>query len=54
MEFDTNVMRRLYCKGYKMALCGQAWRESPPVIDPSEQSIPRQGTNFIDFSASAR
>ena len=50
MEFDTNTMRRLYNTGYQMARCGQAWRESPPVIDPSEQSTPRGGVHFLDFS----
>lgn len=54
MDFDTHIMRRLYNKGYQMARCGQAWRKSPPVIDPSEQSIPRQGTNFLDLSGCAR
>jgi hypothetical protein len=50
MEFNPNIMRHLYNKGYQLALCGQVWRESPPVIDPSEQSIPRRGTDFLDLS----
>jgi hypothetical protein len=54
VEFDTRIMRHLYNKGYQMARRGQAWRESPPVIDPSEQSIPRQGTSFLDLSICSR
>ncbi|MBN2291812.1 MAG: patatin-like phospholipase family protein [Pirellulales bacterium] len=54
MEFDTHLMRRLYNEGYRMARCGRAWRKSPPVVDPSEQSVPREGTNFLDLSGCVR
>ncbi len=54
MEFDPHIMRRLYDKGYQMAHCGHAWRKSPPVVDPSEQSVPREGTNFLDLSGCPR
>ncbi len=54
MEFNMHAMRRLYNKGYQMARCGQVWLKSPPVVDPSEQSIPRQGTNFLDLSGCPR
>lgn len=54
MDFDPVTMNRLYHTGYQMARCGQAWRDSPPVIDPSEQSIPRHGTHFPDFANTSR
>jgi hypothetical protein len=47
MVFDQASMRSLYTRGYQRALAGQAWADVPPVLDASEQSIPRAGTQFL-------
>ena len=30
-----------------MAAASQVWADVPPVLDASQQSIPRAGTNFL-------
>jgi len=47
MEFDPVVMKILYMRGYQSALAGQIWADVPPVLDASQQSIPRAGTEFL-------
>jgi predicted acylesterase/phospholipase RssA len=47
MEFDTASMRSLYARGYQWAASGCAWADVPPVLDASQQSIPRAGTQFL-------
>ena len=46
MEFDPALMKSLYTRGYQSALAGQIWADVPPVLDASQQSIPRAGTQF--------
>lgn len=46
MEFDQPSMTSLFNRGYQWALSGRAWAEFPPVLDASQQSIPRAGTQF--------
>jgi hypothetical protein len=40
-------MKILYMRGYQSALAGQIWADVPPVLDASQQSIPRAGTEFL-------
>jgi predicted acylesterase/phospholipase RssA len=47
MEFDPAVMRSLYVRGYQSVIAGQIWADVPPVLDASQQSIPRAGTEFL-------
>ena len=47
MEFDPAVMKGLYIRGYQSAIAGQIWADVPPVLDASQQSIPRAGTEFL-------
>lgn len=47
LSFEQDEMQRLYCRGYQMASSGQVWSDTPPVLDASEQSIPRAGVNFM-------
>lgn len=46
MSFDRAEMQRLFDQGYRLTLAGQAWSNLPPVLDASEQSRPRAGTEF--------
>jgi predicted patatin/cPLA2 family phospholipase len=47
MEFEPAVMTSLYLRGYQSAIAGQIWADVPPVLDASQQSIPRAGTQFV-------
>jgi len=46
MKFERAEMRNLFDGGYRLAAAGQAWSNLPPVLDASEQSRPRAGTEF--------
>ncbi len=46
MVFDPPTMCGLYERGYQWALSGHEWVDHPPVLDASQQSIPRAGTKF--------
>ena len=47
MEFDQASMCSLFDRGYQWALAGHCWADVPPVLDASQQSIPRSGTQFV-------
>lgn len=47
MVFDQASMRSLYDRGYQWAVAGRSWADVPPVLDASQQSIPRAGTQFL-------
>ncbi|HEY1600972.1 MAG TPA: patatin-like phospholipase family protein [Pirellulales bacterium] len=47
MVFDEASMRNLYDRGYQWTVAGRAWADLPPVLDASQQSIPRAGTRFL-------
>jgi predicted acylesterase/phospholipase RssA len=47
MVFDQVQMRSLYNRGYQWIIAGNAWADVPPVLDASQQSIPRAGTQFL-------
>ena len=47
LSFDQAEMQRLYQCGFQMAQTSQAWADVPPVMDASQQSVPRAGTNFL-------
>lgn len=47
LTFDPTTMRQMYNEGHRLAQSGQAWRNTPPGIDASEQVIPRAGTQFV-------
>ncbi|NQT16744.1 MAG: patatin-like phospholipase family protein [Planctomycetes bacterium] len=47
LSFDPPEMKRLYEHGYRLACSGKAWRDTPPVVEPAEQSVPRAGTEFL-------
>ena len=46
MVFDQAAMGSLFERGHQWALAGHQWVDHPPVLDASEQSIPRSGTQF--------
>jgi hypothetical protein len=46
MTFDPVEMRRLYESGYASVTGGRAWRDTPPGLEPHEQTRPRTGTQF--------
>ena len=47
MVFDQAQMRSLYDRGYQWTVADRAWADVPPVLDASQQSIPRAGTQFL-------
>lgn len=47
MDFEPASMRSLYERGYQRAVASRAWADVPPVLNASEQSIPRSGTQFL-------
>jgi predicted acylesterase/phospholipase RssA len=47
MNFDPVSMKCLYQRGFQLTTGGQAWADVPPVLDASQQSIPRAGTQFL-------
>jgi predicted patatin/cPLA2 family phospholipase len=47
MVFDPAQMRCLYERGYNLAVANGAWAEVPPVLDASQHSMPRGGTQFL-------
>jgi hypothetical protein len=47
MVFDPPQMRCLYERGYNLAVAGGAWADMPPVLEASEHSMPRAGTEFL-------
>lgn len=47
MMFEPTEMRRLYNCGFELARKSQAWADVPPVLDASQQSIPRAGVDFL-------
>ena len=47
MSFDQAEMHRLYQQGYQLAAGNRAWADVPPVLDASQESIPRAGVDFF-------
>jgi predicted patatin/cPLA2 family phospholipase len=47
MVFEPAQMRSLYQRGKQWVCAGNAWADVPPVLEPSQQSIPRSGTHFL-------
>lgn len=47
LSFESGEMQRLYQRGFELAAASQAWADVPPVLDASQQSIPRAGTDFM-------
>ena len=47
LSFDPADMQRLYQCGFQLAQTGRAWADVPPVLDASQQSVPRSGTDFL-------
>jgi predicted patatin/cPLA2 family phospholipase len=47
MVFDEASMTDLFNRGYQWTVAGRAWADLPPVLDASQQSIPRAGTRFL-------
>ncbi|MGL6076397.1 MAG: patatin-like phospholipase family protein [Fimbriiglobus sp.] len=46
LNFEPIGMTKLFNLGFEAARSGQAWRTRAPGIEPSEQSVPRTGTDF--------
>jgi predicted acylesterase/phospholipase RssA len=42
--FEPEPMTAMFNEGYRMASCGQAWRHSPPGVEPGEGPLQRGGT----------
>lgn len=51
LTFDQEKMKQLYELGYRLASSGRAWRKTPPGIEPTEQVVPRTGTEFLGPAA---
>ncbi len=47
MAFDPAEMQRLYKEGYQLAAGNRVWADVPPVLDASQESIPRSGVDFF-------
>jgi len=47
MKFEPGPMRQLYEMGFQRTVAGQSWADIPPVLDASQHSIPRSGTDFL-------
>jgi len=47
LSFNPADMQRLYQCGFQLAQTGRAWADVPPVLDASQQSVPRSGTEFL-------
>jgi predicted acylesterase/phospholipase RssA len=54
LSFDQAEMQRLYQCGFQLAQTSRAWADVPPVLDASQQSVPRAGTNFLVPEDAAR
>lgn len=44
--FDRKPMTDMFNEGYRLASSGQAWRQSPPCVEPGESSLMRYGTDL--------
>jgi predicted acylesterase/phospholipase RssA len=44
--FDPKPMTELFNEGYRLACCGQAWRQTPPGVEPGESALQRGGTDL--------
>ncbi len=47
LKFEQASMRKLYSQGYQLAAANRVWAKVPPVVDASQQSIPRAGVQFF-------
>ena len=45
--FDPEPMGAMFDEGYRLASSGQAWRGSPPGVEPGEGPLQRGGTDLI-------
>jgi Patatin-like phospholipase len=45
--FDREEMTRLFEVGRRLGYAGNAWRHTPPGVEPTEQSLPRTGVRFV-------
>jgi predicted acylesterase/phospholipase RssA len=56
LQLSLADQQRLYEAGHQLgrqAMTGVGWRDIPPGSDPSEQSLPRAGTQFITADGAA-
>ena len=44
--FDPKPMTEMFDEGYRLAATGQAWRKTPPGVDPGEGPLKRRGTDL--------
>ena len=44
--FEPKPMTEMFEEGYRLACCGQAWRHTPPGVEPGENPLQRQGTDL--------
>ncbi len=42
--FEIKPMTEMFNEGYRLSTCGQAWRKSPPGVEPGESPLKRHGT----------
>lgn len=47
MAFEPAEMQRLYQQGFQLAAGNRVWADVPPVLDASQESIPRSGVDFV-------
>jgi hypothetical protein len=44
--FEIKPMTEMFNEGYRLACCGQAWRNTPPGVEPGESPLERRGTDL--------
>ena len=55
MSFEPAEMQRLYQQGFQLAAGNRVWADIPPVLDASQESIPRSGAEFfVPYEAGIR
>ncbi len=47
LDFEPATMRSLFDVGYQFAAAGHDWRNTPPGVEPDEQTLPRSGIRFV-------
>jgi predicted acylesterase/phospholipase RssA len=47
LDFKPEPMRKMFEEGVRQGKCHRTWRTTPPGTEPTEQYVPRAGTDFL-------